>query len=146
MKLEKIPAAPPADQQAAAAVEPDELARLEAQEQADAVPPPAGAAATPAEPSISTSDLIVMVGGPWFDILAPNWKVGEQEKKQLGDAYGELIDKYFPDWEKRFGPELACVVVTAAVFGPRIAMKMPPRLPAKKPEGEAASAGAKQET
>lgn len=107
---------------------------------AAAPPPPPGAPGAPPEKEISSAELFLMVGGPWFDILAPNWKVGQDEKKQLSDAYGALLDKYFPDWSTRFGPELAAVVVSAAVFGPRLAAKIPPRLPApEEPKKEAAA-------
>lgn len=130
-----------------AAAAPDDLAALAAagaELDAKAAPsgaPPPGAAPGAKEIEMSSADVILMVGGPWFDILAPNWKVSQDEKKQLSVVYGALIDKYFPDWATRFGPEIACCVVTGAVFAPRIVGKVPRVLEApKKPEDKADAA------
>lgn len=48
-----------------------------------------------------------------------HWRISKEEAKALGAAYGAVLDKYFPNM--RSGPELTAVLLTAAVFGPRVA-------------------------
>lgn len=69
----------------------------------------------------STGEVLSALLRPTFDLLAPAWKVSDAECKMLGEAYGTVIDKYFPNFD--LGPELGAVFVTFAVFGPR--MRMP---------------------
>lgn len=80
-----------------------------------------GAGEEEAAPGPSTGQVIAMILRPMFDILAPAWNVTDMECGMLGETYGAVIDKYFPDLD--LGPELAAVVTTAIVFGPR--MKKP---------------------
>lgn len=82
--------------------------------------------AAPSGPS--TGKVISALLRPTFDLLAPAWQVSDTECDMLGEAYGTVIDKYFPDFD--LGPELAAVFVTFAVFGPR--MRKPRHTP--KPE------------
>lgn len=70
----------------------------------------------PAGPS--TGELLAALLRPTFDIVAPDWRVTDSECEMLGQAYGAVIDKYFPDLE--MGVELTAVLVTAAVLGPRL--------------------------
>lgn len=70
----------------------------------------------PAAPS--TGELLAALLRPTFDIMAPAWRVSDPECEMLGQAYGAVIDKYFPDME--LGVELAAVLATAAVLGPRL--------------------------
>lgn len=72
-------------------------------------PPPAGP---------STGVVLAALLRPTFDMLAPAWAVSDDECKMLGESYGVVIDKYFPNFD--LGPELAAVFVTFAVFGPRM--------------------------
>jgi len=64
-----------------------------------------------------------MLGLTFNEALAPrlgdHWKLADQERSDLADAYATLLEKYFPNF--RSGPELAAIVVTFVVFGPRIA-------------------------
>lgn len=85
----------------------------------------------------TTADLIAGLFFPTFNILiAPrygaHWAMTEGECVVLGDAYGPLIDKYFPDF--RTGPELAAVLVSIAVFGPRIGKNIMIAREAAKPD------------
>lgn len=86
-----------------------------------------GAAPQPelAEPEMKTSELVQLVLGPAFALLAPNWKVKEAEIEQLSMAYGALLDKYFPDMQTAFGVEITAVLLTATVVAPRMAAGVP---------------------
>ncbi len=59
-----------------------------------------------------------------FTLLAkvrgPHWAIEEDDARDAGIAYGAVVDKYFPDIE--IGPELAALMITAGLFGPRIAV------------------------
>ena len=60
--------------------------------------------------------------GATFSILAPNWQIQPEETSQLANAYGSVIDAYFPDAEvdPKIGALLAAATVTGAVFMPRM--------------------------
>lgn len=87
--------------------------------------------AAPAGPS--TGAVLTALLRPTFDMLAPAWDVSDEECKMLGEAYGVVIDKYFPNFD--LGPELAAVFVTFAVFGPR--MRKPRHTPKQSPNADA---------
>jgi hypothetical protein len=86
----------------------------------------------PEAPEIPTAQVVQMVIGPLFDIFAPNWEVSDQEKELLAGAYGDLLDKYFPDMKT--GPEIGAIIVTGMVIAPRIGKPM------KEPEEEEGAA------
>lgn len=67
-----------------------------------------------------TAEIIFPVVSMAFDLVAPNWAVGEGEKKALSEAYGALLDKYFPDAINSFGVELQALLITAAIVAPRL--------------------------
>src|SRR3569833_1825478 len=96
---------------------------------APVTPPPQKPAAPP------TEEIIYPVLSLAFDAIAPAWAVSEQEMRALAAAYGELLDKYFPDMS--FGVELNALIITAAFLGPR--MKLPRSIEHKAPsiDGEA---------
>lgn len=54
--------------------------------------------------------------------LGEHWKLADGECSSLADAYATVLEKYFPNW--RSGPELAAIVVSFAVFGPRVAQSV----------------------
>lgn len=69
---------------------------------------------------------------PTFDLLCPNWNVQAAECNALAGAYAPVLVKYFPGGIGKMGPELTAVLVTAAIFGPRIGV---PRVkPEEKPK------------
>lgn len=70
---------------------------------------------SPAE--ISTAELLAAVLKPTFAIVCPAWKITDKETQSLADAYGKVLDKYFPDLS--FGVELEALMITVIVFGPR---------------------------
>lgn len=90
----------------------------------------------PAGPT--NAELLTALLRPTFDIMAPNWMVTDMECAMLGEAYGAVIDKYWPDFA--FGVELTALLVTVAVFGPR--MRRPAKAAQKETENDAAPAPA----
>lgn len=84
-------------------------------------------------------DLIATVLFPTFTMLAPNWKITRDECVLLGETYGALADKYFPDLD--LGIELAALFATAAVFGPRAGVPRHEPKPAKETDAETSAAG-----
>lgn len=71
-------------------------------------------------PAMPTADVLYPIARLAFDKGAPLWAVSDDEVRTLCDAYGALLDKYFPDgFLDRFGVELSAIMVTIAVFGPR---------------------------
>lgn len=91
------------------------------------------AGAESAAPRPSTGTVLTALLRPTFDMLAPAWNVSDDECRMLGEAYGVVIDKYFPNFD--LGLELAAVFVTFAVFGPR--MRKPRHTPKQSPDAEA---------
>ena len=77
-------------------------------------------------------EILAMLLAPTFDILAPGWNVTPQEQAALADAYAKVLAKYFPD-PGGAGPEIGCAIVTLAIFGPRIAYRMPRTVPPPPP-------------
>lgn len=71
-----------------------------------------------------SSELLLPVAKMAAANIAPNWRLDEGELKQLCDAYGDLLDKYFPGgwlgWLDRYKEEVAVVTVTYMVIFPRI--------------------------
>ncbi len=102
----KPPANPHADDAA--------LAALEAEASAAALPE-----AAPAKES-ETAEVLALVMAPAFDVIAPNWNISKSEVKTLSEAYGAVIDKYFPDALNGFGVELTAVIMTLAIVAPRM--------------------------
>ena len=66
---------------------------------------------------------LVLVGG--FSVLAPNWKVSEDECKSLAECYALVLDKYFPDASNAFGCEVSAIMLTAGVVGSRVVAGIP---------------------
>jgi hypothetical protein len=73
------------------------------------------------QPEFETSKMLYGVISPLFDVFTPNWQVSNNEKMALSQAYGDLIDKYFPDGvHNQFGVEITALTVTGMVFASRI--------------------------
>jgi hypothetical protein len=83
-----------------------------------------GAAAGPAPgaggapPNIPTADLLVPAIAAVCALFCPAWALGPDEHKMLADAWAPVVDKWFPDLA--LGPEIAAVLVTCTVLGPKI--------------------------
>lgn len=87
-------------------------------------PPPSYAPPPGVEPradGIPTDKLLADLMEPAFATLRPRWGVTRAECEALGGAWAAVIDKYFPDLE--VGPELAAVLITVQIVGPRVAME-----------------------
>lgn len=70
--------------------------------------------------ALPTSDLLLGIINPLFDVVTPNWGISSDEKIALANAYGSLVDKYFPDGvHNQYGVEITALLVTATVFGSR---------------------------
>lgn len=102
-------------------------AELEQAEQAEGVQGEyqPGEKAKPENPGPSTGEMIAGLLSITFNkVLAPkrgrHWELTNKEAEAAGDAYGALLDKYFPGFS--IGPEGAAVAVTLVVFGPRVAI------------------------
>lgn len=89
-------------------------------------------------PVLKTGEALAKLYVPLASVLAPNWKLTADECKALGEAHGAVIDFYFPDGLAALGPWGSAILVTAAVVGPRMVSRTPPRLPAPKPAPPAA--------
>lgn len=111
----------------------DELAALEreadaalASAPADELEPGGSPPASSSVDELPLSDCIAaMLSISFNHLIAPragdHWALNDGESKALGEAYGAVLDKYFPDLT--LGVEVTAILVTATVFGPRIAMQ-----------------------
>lgn len=95
--------------------------------------------AEPEKPEVTTGQLLTSLLVPTFGILAPNWRVTNEECALLGESYGAVVDKYLPDLD--LGVELAAALATFAVFGPRWGKPAKVVEPAKQDEKKDAPAG-----
>lgn len=77
-------------------------------------------------PQIPTEELIYPVLSFACDLGAPNWGIGDAEKKALAESYAAVLDKYLPNVSGHFGVELNALLITAAIFAPRLGK--PPRI------------------
>lgn len=136
---ETTPAVPPASATPGLDSLAAEAARLDQEGiQAFGGPEPAPEAA-PA-PEVTTAEVLRPLMRAGFDILAPKWKVSDEESSQLATAYAAVLDKYFPDGVMgRWGAEFNAIILTVAIVGPRL--KIAPRdVPKEKPEAAPRSA------
>lgn len=77
-------------------------------------------------PEVTTAEVLRPLMRAGFDILAPKWKVSDEESYQLATAYAAVLDKYFPDGVMgRWGAEFNAIILTVAIIGPRL--KIAPR-------------------
>jgi len=84
---------------------------------------------------IETAELLYPIISSGFDIFASKWKVPDKHKQALAKAYGDLLDKYFPDAGSMFGVELTALTVTGMVVAPHMLKSDEPPIekPVKKP-------------
>ncbi len=55
---------------------------------------------------------------PLLGLWCPNWEITAGERQAVAVAWGDVIDKWFPDGPP-IGPELTAALVTISVFGSR---------------------------
>lgn len=73
-----------------------------------------------AEQTITGKELVMPVVALGCNLLAPAWEIQPEEVDALSSAYGELLDKYFPEGAGAFGVELSALLVTGAIIAPRL--------------------------
>ena len=121
-----------------AAVAPDEIDRI--LNEVEPEPEPGEADAERDGPS--GAELVAPIVELVSAVAVPNWRLKAPEKRALTEAYGALIDKYFPDGPGQWGPEINAIMLTAAIVTPRLVAGTPPRAEEKAINREAASDGA----
>lgn len=90
-------------------------------------------AAADSEILIPTEEILLPIVSLVTALTLPNWKIKEEENKVLSQAYGAILDKYFPDVGGSFGVEVNALIVTGAIFAPRLGK---PRILEEKKEDE----------
>ena len=85
-----------------------------------------------AELEVKTADVLYELLIPTFDLLAPAWDVKREEQRALADAYGTVLDKYFPAGITKWGAELNAIVISVMVFYPRRGMPTHKAAPAQR--------------
>lgn len=93
----------------------------------------------PEQEGPSTAEMIYPLCEFITTIACPEWEIAKKENEALAESYGLLLDKYFPNVASKLGVELNALLVTVAIFGPRVASGIPPRK--KKPEPEKQAEG-----
>lgn len=68
-------------------------------------------------PQIETKELLYPIIDMAFTLMT-NWNVKEKDKKVLAEAYGDLLDKYFPNAGAALGVEFTALMVTGMVVMP----------------------------
>lgn len=121
------------NQDTGAAIDGEELAAMAAELEQDEAPESAGELVEQAE-GPPTAEIIQPIIDLACGVMAPNWHIQKGERQAMAEAYGDLLDKYFPEGLGDYGVELNALLCTAAVLGPRVAKRIPPREPPKKPE------------
>ena len=84
-----------------------------------------GSTAPPGAPS--AAEMLRPLVDFGVDVFCPGWEVQDQEREHLANAYGALVEKYAPGGITAFSVEMQAALVTAAIFGPRVAAGMPRR-------------------
>ena len=114
----------------------DEIARLE-QKAAQFAPvnpgqSPGGHQTQPVDGSAQLikeySEILTALYSPTALILAPGWGLQPEEINALAEGHAPVFAKYFPSVGS-FGPEIGAALVTIAIFSPRVALKLPRKLP-----------------
>ncbi len=72
------------------------------------------------EAQITGKELVAPVVALACTMLAPAWNIQNEEVDALSSAYGDLLDKYFPEGAGAFGVELSALLVTGAIIMPRL--------------------------
>lgn len=84
-------------------------------------------------PEIDTGEVIAQLLMPTFGLIAlkagAHWNLTPEEAQIAGNAYGEVVDKYFPDAGQSMGVEVTALIVTAGLVAPRLVMRETPPPP-----------------
>lgn len=107
--------------------------------QIDATVSPATAAAQEQQAAAANQQeaewaaLVVGLGTPVAQILAPNWQIQRAELEALGNAWAPILQQYFPEGVGSMGPWPGAILCTAMVIGPRL--QIPRHAPAPEQQG-----------
>lgn len=86
--------------------------------------PGASPAPEQSAPSISTGEAMGLLVKVVCDVIASrrgkHWKLKSDEATAVGEAYGAVLDAWIPI--ERMGPTVTAVMISAVVFGPRVAL------------------------
>ena len=104
------------------------MAQLGAEAEAESPEETSAALAIATTSEAEYRELLTQLMGPLFGVVTPGWGIQSAEVEALAGAYSPLLVKYFPEGPGKFGPEVAAVLTTVMVFGPRL--KMPRTLEA----------------
>lgn len=74
-----------------------------------------------------TGEIILPIISVMSAVAAPNWEISDEENTVLADAFGDLLDKYFPDAPSYLGVEITALLAVGMVVAPRIAEGKPLR-------------------
>lgn len=67
--------------------------------------------------------LVAQLGKPATDIIAPGWRVSQEEWTALGQAWAPILQQYFPE-ATDLGPWPGAILCTALIVAPRIGRPM----------------------
>jgi len=87
-------------------------------------------------PEVNTGEVVAALLLPTFALIAlkagEHWALQPDEAEIAGEAYGAVIDKYYPNAGASMGVETTALLVTAGLVLPRMMMvKKPKEKPAK---------------
>lgn len=104
----------------------------------DAVDQPIASGETPLQnsnekrvdiPEVPTGEVVASLLSVTFALIATkkgeHWNLAPDEAETAGDAYGAVIDKYFPDSIGNMGVEITALMVTAMLVTPRMMENAP---------------------
>jgi hypothetical protein len=90
-----------------------------------------------------TSEILYPVMSLITALTMPNWNIGEVENQKLSECYADLLDKYYPNICGSYGVEINALLITGAIFAPRIGT---PRIKEEPKEDATIAESAVQET
>lgn len=94
----------------------------------------------PAGPhAVSNAEALAALLGVTFKFFTPAWNVSDDECAMLGQAYADVIEKYFPEFN--IGPIGTALVVSGIVFGPRLGQPTHPPKPSTEAPTDAEATG-----
>jgi len=95
-------------------------------DQADEQGWPAGPVKQELVAEVPTAEIVAQLLGVTFGLIATkageHWALSEDEANVAGEAYGAVIDKYFPDAGQYMGVEVTALLITGGLIMPRLIM------------------------
>ena len=101
-------------------------------------------------PEISTGELMTQFLSVGFGLVAvragEHWVLSTDEAEIAGNAYGDVLDKYFPDLSGMGGVEVTAVMVTGSLMIPRMMANKPKETTQENNDNQVAATGGIEET